>query len=602
MQTDSHQAGPSGFRLRTAAKFIVLTTMAVTGLVWFCVPPVTNTQPVSLQKNSEGRLLPIGADSETGGLNFEAHAGSLQSSNGMSSSTVTSHSSPGYFAERSMMILNRSDHLLMQRVGDGLIKHLQDQSQLDRIDYFPAGHGPSAGDRSPDLFVVLDLEAIEESGIVGRNLEATVTLTLGAALAKSNHSVLNSYSPPTLDVSAQFTLKHTSSLTGVESSAATYRLQGNDIAQEVGKAILEKLKSLREDYETLPELPESFYPVWIATPQFTFLADRKASLLTSMHGLCYHNESMWVVPRVKDAAALLEQVHSELSSLDWKGQPGEFKHDSINMRMNSGPKELEVFHVPRSHQERMLTDGNSADNSGVPVYVRFRHSMTQKERNDAYGQMLSAATPNIEQLAALRSMGNSVQRQQFINMIQNSPPQSTEAWLMLAEHYSAKEKIPELQQALKTIYVLSWCQNNTARIDGRIKQLSRKHKLDATSVRDVDFGQLQALGLPTVTEESPVWEQVLHKGESATTFVRDGKNWQVVSVTLHKVDQQSRNDILFDTTIAQGNPSSRSSTHGAQRFQPPEKRNIRLQQSHATLLIKSQDSDALHLRVEMTAE
>ncbi|MCP4783890.1 MAG: hypothetical protein GY903_23610 [Fuerstiella sp.] len=602
MQTDSDQTGPSCFRLRTAAKFIVLTTMTVAAFVWFGVPPVTNTQPVSLQKNSEGRLQQIDSNGEAGGLNLEAHAGSLQSSNGISSSTATSHSSPGFFAERSMMILNRSDHLLMQRVGDGLIEYLQDQSHLDRIDYFPTGHGPAVGDRAPDLFVMLDLGAIEESGIVGRDLDATVTLTLGSALTKSNHSVVNSYSPPTLDLSAQFTIEHASSLTGVESSAARYRLQGNNIAQEVGKAILEKLESLLEEHKALPKLPESFYPTWIATPEFAFLADQEATLLTSMRGLCCHNESLWVVPNVKDAAALLEQVHSELTALNWKGRSGEFKHGTINMRMNNGPKALEVFHVPHRHGKHVLTDANATDNSGIHVYVRFRHSMTQEERNDAYGQMLASATPNFEQLASLRPMGSHKQRQQFIEMIQDSPPQSIEAWMMLAEHYSAEKKIPELQQALKAVYVLSWCQNHTGRMDGRIRQLRKKHKLDTTSVRDVNFVQLQALGLPSVTKESPVWEQIIQEGESATTFVRDGDNWQLVSVTLHRIQQQSQDDVLFDTTIAQGNPSSRSSTHGVQRFQPPEERNITLKQSHATLFIESQGSNALHLRLEITPE
>jgi hypothetical protein len=218
------------------------------------------------------------------------------------------------------MILNHSDHFLMQRVGDGLMECLQGQSQLDRIDYFPAGHAPAIENKAPDLFVVLDLSAIKEFGNVGRDLEATVTRTLGSALTKSNHSVLNSYSPRTLDLSAQFKLEHASSLTGVESSAARYRLQGNNIAA-VGQAIVDKVKSLLKEHEALPELSESFYPAWISTPEFAFLVDHKATLLTSMHGLCYQNETLWVIPDVSHAAVLLEQVHSELTSLDWKGRP-----------------------------------------------------------------------------------------------------------------------------------------------------------------------------------------------------------------------------------------------------------------------------------------
>jgi hypothetical protein len=606
MQTDSNQSSRTRFRLRTALKFVVLTTLTVMAFVWFCFPPVTNTEPVSLQKNSQGKLQPVGSNSDGGGVNFEAHAGGLTASNSVSSSTVTSHSSPGFFAERSMMILNRSDHLLMQRVGDGLIEYLQDQSQLDRVDYFPAGYGPSVGDKAPDLFVMLDLAEIKESGIVGRDLEATVTLTLGSALTKSNHSVLNSYSPPTLELSARFTLEHASSLMGVESSAARYRLQGNDIAKEVGEAIVEKVKSLLKEQKALPTLPESFYPVWSPTPEFAFLADRKATLLTSLHGLCYHNETLWVIPDVRDAAVLLEQVHSELTSLNWQGRPGKFENGTVNMRMTSGASGLEVFHVAHQHGKNMLpksvTDTNIADDSGIPVYVRFRHSMTQEERHTAFGQMLAAATPNFKQLASLGPMGSHEQRQQLVSMIQDSPPQSTEAWMMLAEHYSAKEQIPKLQQALKAVYALSWCQNQPGKLDGRIRELSKKHKLDVKSVRDVDFVQLQALGLPSVTTESADWEQTIREGESATTFVRDGDNWQVVSVTLHKVQQHSENNTMYDTTVTQGNPSSRSTRQGVQTYRHPVQQDIGLKQGNATLLIEPQGTDALHVRVEMTID
>ena len=600
MQTDSFQNSPTKFRLRTAMKFVVLTTLTVTAFVWFCFPPLTNTEPVSLQKNSKGELQQVGSTNDEGGLNFEAHAGSLKSNNGISSTTATSHSSPGFFAERSMMILNRSEHLLMQRVGDGLVKFLQHQSQLDRVDYFPTGHGPSVGDKAPDLFVMLDLSAIEETGIVGRDVKATVTLTLGSALTKSNHSVSNSFSPPTLDLSARFTIEHASSLTGIESSAARYRLQGNDIAQEVGKAITEKLKSLRAEHRALPTLPESFYPEWVPTPEFAFLADRDASLLTSLHGLCYHNETLWVIRNVSNATDLMGQIHSELTSLDWKGEPGNFENGTLNMRMSSGPSVLEVFHVRQRHGPIHQADMNKSDDSGIPVYVRFRHCMTRDEQQEAYSQMLTAATPDVEQLASLRRMGSHEHRQQFVSMIQNAPPQSSEAWMMLAEHYSAEKQIPDLQRALKAVYVLSWCKQHSSGIDSRIRQLCRKHKLDEKSVRDLDFVQLKSLGLPSVTKESAHWEQTIREGESATTFVRDGNNWQVVAVTLHNVQQQSENNTLFDTTIMQGNPSSRSTRQGVQTYRHPVPQDIDLKQGNATLLIEPTGVDALHVRVEMT--
>ena len=104
--------------------------------------------------------------------------------------------------------------------------------------------------------------------------------------------------------------------------------------------------------------------------------------------------------------------------------------------------------------------------------------MTKEERHKAFGQMLTATTPNFKQLASLGPMGSHERRQQLIRTIQDSPPPSTEAWMMLAEHYSANEQIPELQQALKAVYVLGWCQNRPGKLDDRIRKLSKKHKLD----------------------------------------------------------------------------------------------------------------------------
>ncbi|MDG2129198.1 MAG: hypothetical protein P8K08_14465 [Fuerstiella sp.] len=50
-------------------------------------------------------------------------------------------------------------------------------------------------------------------------------------------------------------------------------------------------------------------------------------------------------------------------------------------------------------------------------------------------------------------MGSHEQRQNFVVVIQASRPQSSEGWMMLAEHYSAGEQFPELQRALKTVYI-----------------------------------------------------------------------------------------------------------------------------------------------------
>ena len=607
MQTESSETGTSQSRFRRAATVIALVLLAIIGFVWFCIPPKTNTQPVSLQKDAKGRLQRVDLNDAAGGLNFEAQAGSLKSNNSVSTSASTTHSSPAFFAERSMMIVNYSEHLLMQRIGDGLLDYLQKESQLDRIDYFPFGHDPPSGERAPDLFVVLDLAAIDEAGILGRDLRATVHCALGSEFQKSNYSVSDSYSPPKVELYSQSTIEHSSSLTGVESSAAKYRLQGQDIAQQVGKAITEKLKSLREDHKALPALPDSFYPAWTSMPEFKFLTDNHATLLTSLHGLCYHNESFWLIPDVTAADSLLEQVHTELTLLDWTGDlPGSNEHGTIHLRMSHGPQVLEVFHVPHRHGltasvKLAFSGAELQERMGVPVYIRFRDSMTIQERHDAYAPMLAAEKSNVEQLVALRRLASQEQRQQLIALIQQSPPQLPDAWLMLAEQYSSEKRIPELEQALRAVYILSWCQNKTGKTDNQIRKLCRKHKLDEKSIRKVDFEQVQSLGLPSVTTDSAVSEQVIHQGESAIIFVGDSEEWKVVSVALGKV-QKTPERSFFDTTVSQSDASSRSSMTGTQSYPAPQETRVELKRMKVTLSIEQESADSLQIRVEMATE
>jgi hypothetical protein len=100
------------------------------------------------------------------GLHFNAHVGVLKSQNNTSTGSSESHSNPAFLADRSLVIFNRSNHVLMERIGTELLEQLKADSHFDRVAYYPAGQLPEAGAEAPDLWLSINLDSIAESGIV----------------------------------------------------------------------------------------------------------------------------------------------------------------------------------------------------------------------------------------------------------------------------------------------------------------------------------------------------------------------------------------------------------------------------------------------------
>lgn len=601
MQSETNTARRTP-RIRTVLCASAAVFAVVFLVIWFLIPPTTNTQPVSLQRDQAGHWQQSSQHDAGTALTLSAHAGSLKSNNSLTTGTVTTHSSPGFFGARSLVILNQSDHLLMRRVGDGLLQFLREKSQFDRIDYFPYGHLPEVGQKSPDLFVVLKLAELTESGLLGTDLRAKIRFTLGTSLVTSNHSVSNSYSPPTLSLFSNSVVDHKSTMIGVTSSAARFSLQGLDIAKEIGETVVETVENSCRKYDVSPDFSESLYPSWNDSPELKFLDDRDAIPLTSMRGLCCHNETFWLLPAVSDAKSLLEQVHSELSGEDWKGDMSDSAQGkSVNLRMTKGPEMMEVFHVPSQESVgssvtiRMRNQIDQED-PGIPIYVRYRHAMAAEERQVALDEMLTASKPNMKQLIALIRLGTHEQRQRLQAMIQESPPRLPGAWILLAQEYSSQKKTTELEEALRNAYMLSRCQHDDSKVNDVIRNLCRKHKLNEKSIRKIDFDSLLAIGLPHVTVKSPDWLEDLRANETVVVVVGNEKDWQVVSVKLDGV-QRTADRSFFDTTTSQCGPRSRSSSSGMKVYTSEQKIHVRLRESMAVLGVKQTDPETLRVHV-----
>jgi hypothetical protein len=143
--------------------FLLIAFLAV----WNLMPPDVVRNPVVLGRGDDGELHEQSPNADNG-LHFNAHVGALKSQNSTTTASSESRSDPAFLADRGLMIINLSNHVLMERVGTELLAQLKADNKFDRLEYYPSGHLPETGVEAPDLWLSLNLESVEESGITGR--------------------------------------------------------------------------------------------------------------------------------------------------------------------------------------------------------------------------------------------------------------------------------------------------------------------------------------------------------------------------------------------------------------------------------------------------
>ncbi len=532
-------------------KISALVLLAAFIIGWNFLPAHTIDKPVLLERDDTGQLKTVKDENSQSGGALKAHAGVLEAKNNTSSTSSSSHSNPAYLTDRSIAVFNFSDHLLMNRIGAAVLEQLKKDGRFQRVEYYPAGHYPETGSLATDLFVTLDLDSLEESGVIGKKLNAKVIATLGISPARSNNSVTNHLSPPVVRFFARSEIDHQSELKGVESSAAQYEQQGANIAAEVAKNISNHLKTLREKHESLPDLSAGLYPAYAPTPEFDFLNgdglnDDNVQQLTSLHGFCFQNETFWRVSNVDDAKAYLEKVYAELNEKGWKGEVGRVEETGVaHQRMNKDGQFLEVF--SESRRFRQPTDPNPPTTTSL--FVRYRNPMTTEARNAVYEEWLAEDNPNIDRLVALQRFGNSKQRARMIAMIKANPPNSATAWMVLAHHYQRKKDQPALLDALKNAHLLTHTMIDSSSLKSQIDTIAKKEKIDVKQIEKVDPQQFAKIGMPVVRAGSQPQSQTIDVGQTASFYVDDGKGERSVITVIFHGKLNAKTTTQFDVTV-----------------------------------------------------
>ncbi len=278
-------------------------------------PPQVPQGPIRMVRGPDGRMAPAEAHEEDTGLDFEALAAQTRCTDSVSAFSSTTSSANTRFACRRILIVNRSDHLLMRRMAPRLLEHLANVECAQEVDYSPGGRIGAPGDPAPDVVVTLTMPSFKETGSIGRTqLKATIVAVAGNSLTAGHDSGVDSRTPPTLRFDWKATVEHESTTTGVASRSAKYKPQAEDIARQLGDALVKLINGYNEKYGPLPDLPAAFYPAYIPTGPLPFLDGHTLEPVASWHGLMVSNDSCW---RLSAPADALADIRKKMESAGW---------------------------------------------------------------------------------------------------------------------------------------------------------------------------------------------------------------------------------------------------------------------------------------------
>jgi hypothetical protein len=494
-------AAKPGFLKRIPRRIRIATLVVAIGglVVWNIFPPDVPNKPIVLAREADGTLREQGGE-DAGALAFNAHLGELKSQNSTSSVSSSGHSNPAFFAARHLIIINQSDDVLMERVGVELLDQLKQLLAVDRLEYYPFGHMPELGGLAPDFYVTLKLKSKEVSGLINDKLDATVKSTLGSTPANSSFSSFDDLTPPIVRLHASVEVRHQSTYFGVESSSAVYVLQGRDIAKQIASQLKTKFDEARADHGALPEIPiELANPEYSPIPEFKFLDQLGAKVVTSAHRLMTPNETFWRLTTDKTTDELFGAIKSEFVDSGWRLDHEEtsFPRSAI-LRFVDRPRVLMIFPADRDELPRTADEPQPEH---VDYFVHYRDRVSSDVLESAIEQVLEQPKPDVNFLVAFHGRGSSSQRGRIISLLEEESPGTIAIWSKLADHYSSRKDIEGCRRALRMLTCLKHLSSNGSSIENKIRNIAKKQKIDESEFESPTRDDWLTLGLVEMTED-----------------------------------------------------------------------------------------------------
>lgn len=463
---------------------------------------------------------------------FQAKAAVIEAANNTSSSSVVSSTGNSRLACRHVAVVVEGDHPLLGRVGSTLAKQLEAIDTVDTVELCGNGIFPEAGQRTPDVFVRLDLGRIQETSLpYSLKLQAQIGANVGQSPLRSNHHYGDTFSPPVLDYGLNLDLTHTSTTTGYES--VRYSMAAENIAKALAEQIGKFFEQWSEKHGLLPELPAEFYGDYVACDLPEPLAPFEPDMFGSYAGLLTHNETYWQFTVTGDPCEPLQSVRDAMVDSGWKEMTSDWGHSNINLRMARDDRLVQIFQIPqRTPMGRTVVISYSSGPEPEPTHL-FGVTDTQKfsadERRVALDGLLTEPY-SLEHLIIFEPMFDKSQRERWLKVLESLPVRDAYAQIRLGELYQQRDMPEKSAEALRLARALLWAERDQSQYQSRLKSLAKRlgdEELAKVTPTRQDF--LDA-GFAEITSGMDSYETEANPGEPILTFCEAAQGEPVVLV------------------------------------------------------------------------
>ncbi|MFN0055960.1 MAG: hypothetical protein ACKV0T_27765 [Planctomycetales bacterium] len=424
-----------------------------------------------------------------------AHAATVNSKSTFASSTVSSHSDDAVLADRSIAIFNRSEHLLMGRVGLALFEALQKSGRFESVRYVPLGSSLASGQRLPDLFVTLNLASLSEVATpLGRKFDAQIVATLGTELYRSNASRSDHLSRPEVEFGWRGELHYQGDQTGFESSGARYATVSAEITKAIDSAIQKELAGQRDKHgPPLPVIPE-FEPAYLVPPALPVLELLHAQKLLDGCGFMLPSVAMWRFDSAEPGELLRKQILPALEADGWKNTQQE-SGPEFNVWLERDTAWLRIFAEPAAFPGAFTEQ--AAEALSRSYLVSYARRMSQAEIDEGLQSLLQRAAP--ESSLVLFSRWWEAHRGPIEEFFREHPAQSPRALQWLADWHT-RDGHPEQARELYLRAAALDQLLNSGKNKVRLAELSKKAGLPELPAFP-EFETIEHLGLPDLRPE-----------------------------------------------------------------------------------------------------
>lgn len=433
------------------------------------------------------------------GFGLQAQAGVLEAKNSLSTSTSSTTSGHTKFCAASIIIRSESSHPLIDKVCRFMQEKIAKLPSVERVEYRPSGIEMNDPLSRADIIIVVDGNKISEGGFgIDRKLEADLSCIAGTEpVEKSSHTHYHN-TPPVLHFSMNSRLRHSSIFKGLESAAAKYKQQSENLGQQFVQAITKQFDKWIEQYGLLPELPEYMYGEPVTEAEFEFLQERNAKRLYLAGGLLTNCRAVWSYEDQRANVDAFREVRDILRERGWHGGQEldkETKHKIESLTMSKADDHVQVFRMRgRGESGGVLFGDQEGLEKKLPIIVEYL-SLFPKEQLDRVLSQLFASDADIETKLMFENFSSSEPVKQLLfDSVESQPVKTMDGFLLLGRHYAGKEDIAKATQALMMARVMARAESEHNPAGNEIKELAKKIGDESLATADVGTEYYQRAG------------------------------------------------------------------------------------------------------------